>query len=353
MKIVFFGPTLSRSHADHRARVLSTLLEGVADRGHHIVYVAPEAKEEAAYPFLRFVTYEAWAGAREAVEAECRDASAVVVASGFAEGPAAVEWILDLQVPARAFYDLDPWQTLEAFDRTGAADWIRADQIPAFSIVLSLAGGPALEAYRATWGANEVIALYEAVDPAIWHPRSPDDELACDVVLVADHDAAAEATFDTFLVETARALPNHRFLVAGSGWKGAASWPANVELVPAGGAVTRATLYSSARLVLVPIGPDAIEYAMPVELLEPAACAAACVVVDRPGLADLFAPGEEILVPESAEDLIPYLTTVGDARIVRLGHLAEKRVVRDHVALRAATKFEQRLARMFYRGHNG
>ena len=43
MKIVFFGPTLTRAHGDRRSRVLFTLLEGVVGQGHHVVYVEPES----------------------------------------------------------------------------------------------------------------------------------------------------------------------------------------------------------------------------------------------------------------------------------------------------------------------
>jgi hypothetical protein len=92
---------------------------------------------------------------------------------------------------------------------------------------------------------------------------------------------------------------------------------------------------------------------MPIELLEAAACGAACAVVDRPGLGDLFRIGEEIVVPSSGADLVPLLRANDDASLMRLGNLAEKRVVADFTKLRAATKFEQRLARMYYRGRAG
>ena len=351
MNILFFGPQLARPHEDRRSRILSTLLEGVFDRGHHVVYVSGAGGDEAAYPYLKFVTYDAWAAAKDVIEQECDDASAIVVVSGFAEGPEAVDWLLELPVPAHAYYDLDPWETLAAFEAGEAAPWVRADQIGAFDLVLSVAGGPAVEAFKAH-GAEEVVTLYEAIDPAVWHPRSPEDELACDLALVADRDEASEVAFEGFMLEAARALPSHRFLVVGSGWK-EDSWPANIVNMPAGGADYRAMVFSSARGVLVPVGPGSVDYALPIELLEPAACAAACVVVDRPGLGTLFKPGDEIVVAGSGADLVPYLTTFGDNRSVQLGHRAEKRVVGDYVKLRAATKFEQRLARKFYRGHNG
>ncbi len=354
MKIVFFGPSLSRSAADHRSRILLTLLEGVVDGGHHVVYVEPSGTEHpVTYPASKFVRYDTWEGARDTIETECADASAIVVVSGFPAGASAVEYLLELPVPARAYYELDPWQTLEGLESEGAAPWVRADQIPAFHIVFSIAGGPGADPFRGTWGAEEVVTLYEAIDSAIFHPRSPSDELACDLALVADRHAPAEAALEEFLLAAATELPSHRFLVSGNGWDGATSWPANVELLTAGNADARCTLYSSARVVLVAPADHPIDYALTADLLEPTACGAACAVVDRPGLASMFVPDKEILVPTSSADIVRYLTTIGDNDLLRIGNLAEKRVVLDYVKLRAGVKFEQRLARKFYRGHNG
>jgi spore maturation protein CgeB len=355
MKIVFFGPSSATSEAGYHRRLLYPLLEGIVDRGHHLVYVEREGDAVGeVLPFAEVLDYGDWTTAERArIEVELVGASAVVVASGYAAGPAAVEWLLEAPVPAHVYYEIDPWRTLAALDAGDAATAVTAAQLAAFDIVFSVAGGRAIDAIAARRDGRETISLYESIDPAIFYARAPDEEIACDLALFADRHASSEATFDTYLLEAATALPTHRFVVAGSGWEASANWPRNVELLPAGTADQRTRLYSSARAVLVPIGPNAIDYAMPIELLEPTACGAACVAIDRPGLSDLFEIGSEIVVPERGGDLVPYLTTYGDAALRRLGNLADKRVQHDYVKLRAATRFEQRVARMFYRGHNG
>lgn len=353
MKFVFFGSKLTRSSSDHRTRILYTLLEGIADRGHQIVFVQPEGDDAVVLPFATDSRYGVWTAARESVERELADASAYVVLSGFGAGVEAVEWLFDQPVPARVFYDLDPWITLQGLDATGAAPWLRKDQIPAFDLVFSIAGGPAIQPYAERYGAQEAVTLYESIDTAIFHPRSPEDDLSCDLALVADRYAASEAVLENYLLVAARALPSHRFIVFGDGWDGIDNWPGNVDLMLAGSAQLRADIYSSARIVLVPPGQHAIDYALPYEVLEPAACGAACAVIDCPGLSDVFEPGREIIVPERGADLVPFLSHVGDDHLRGLATNAEKRVLGDYVKLRQSTKFEQRVARKYYVGYHG
>ncbi|MGB5035433.1 MAG: glycosyltransferase [Blastocatellia bacterium] len=353
MKLVFFSPMLTQPASDHRTRILYTLLEGIADRGHSLVFVQPEGDNAVVLPFAEDFRYGIWNEARERIEMELADSSAYVVISGFEAGTDAVEWLFDQTVPARVFYDLDPWQTLHGLDASGSSPWIRSDQIPYFDLVFSIAGGPAIEPYSARYGAKEAVTLYESIDTANFHPRSPEDDFSCDLALVADRYPASEAVFENYLLVAARAVPSHRFIVFGEGWEGFDAWPDNVDLMPAGGALTRAAIYSSARIVLVPPGPHPIDYSLPYEVLEPAACGAACAVIDRPGLSEVFVPGVEIIVPESGADLVPFLTHVGDEHLHDFATNAEKRVLNDYVKLRQSTKFEQRVARKYYVGHNG
>ena len=58
-------------------------------------------------------------------------------------------------------------------------------------------------------------------------------------------------------------------------------------------------------------------------------------------------------MPESGADVVPFLTHVGDDHLHDFATNAEKRVLNDYVKLRQSTKFEQRVARKYYVGHNG
>ena len=351
MKLLFFGTSISAPAKSRHARILDALLDGVADRGHHVVFVESspvEASDPVDSTYCKILRYDDWDVFKPQIEREAETASAVILTDGFAEGARGVDWLLDLPVPAHVYYSLDPWEALKQFDAEGAAPWLRADQVASFDLMFSVAGGPALEAFRSRWGAKEAVPLYEAIDTAEFYPRQPVDKYVCDLALVADRDASTQGVVESFVLEAAKTLPRHRFVVAGAGWENAGSWPDNIDRFGETSLETRAHIYSSARLVLVPVLAGSVDHAMPIELLEPAACAASCAVIGRPGLTDLFTRDREILVPESAADLIPYLTDFGDADLVTLGHNAEKAVLLKYAKLPASRRFEQRVARKFF-----
>jgi spore maturation protein CgeB len=349
MKLIFFGPSLSSPSSGAPARVLKGLLPGVADRGHQVVYFEPSRDGGTATEstYARIQRYDRWDGVKRLVESEVEHASAVVVTTGFSGGPAGVEWLLDLDVPARVYYSVDPWAELRAFETDGASPWLRADQVEAFDLVFSLAGGPAIDAFASTWGAKEVAPLYETLDPAVFFPHKPEPEAVSDVALVGDSDGTIDGIVDAYIVNAAHALPSHRFVVAGKGWS-TASWPDNVEIVEAEGDDGKALVYSSARMVLVPVAKGAVDYALPPELLEPVACTTTCAVIDRPGLDEFFVPGKEILVPGSAQDLVGYLTTMDESTLRAMANNAAKRMLEKYSKLPRSRQFEQRVAKKFF-----
>ena len=77
-----------------------------------------------------------------------------------------------------------------------------------------------------------------------------------------------------------------------------------------------------------------------VRLFEAAACGAAIVSDNWPGLDDFFAPGEEILLPTGTDDVVRYLTGMSDAEIRRIGEGAQARVLAQHTSTRRAIEFE-------------
>ncbi|MGH2366686.1 MAG: glycosyltransferase family protein, partial [Chloroflexota bacterium] len=98
----------------------------------------------------------------------------------------------------------------------------------------------------------------------------------------------------------------------------------------------------SARMVLnvVREGMAQYGYSPPTRVFEVAGCGA-CLITDAwTGVETFFAPGEEILVAASAEEVVAHLRSVPPEASRRIGRRARARVARDHTYTARAAVFE-------------
>jgi len=86
-------------------------------------------------------------------------------------------------------------------------------------------------------------------------------------------------------------------------------------------------------------------YSPSVRLFEAAACGAAIISDNWPGLDSFFAPGEEILLPAGAEDVMHYLTELQDEELLRIGESARERVLAEHTSAHRAAQLEYAVER--------
>jgi hypothetical protein len=91
-----------------------------------------------------------------------------------------------------------------------------------------------------------------------------------------------------------------------------------------------------------------VDYSLPPELIEPVACNTVCAALDRPGLGDFFTPDREILVPADFNDLVRYVTTYEETRLLSIANSAEKRLLDHYAKLPRSRQFEQRVAKKFF-----
>jgi spore maturation protein CgeB len=138
-------------------------------------------------------------------------------------------------------------------------------------------------------------------------------------------------------------LPGNRFIVAGSQYPTAINWPRNVERIMHLNPLQHPDLYSSSRLTLNVTRREMViaGYSPSVRLFEAAACAAAMVSDNWPGLETFFAAGREILLPCSAEDIVRYLAGYDQSELRRMGRAARDRVLSEHTSEIRALEFEQ------------
>jgi spore maturation protein CgeB len=127
-------------------------------------------------------------------------------------------------------------------------------------------------------------------------------------------------------------------------------WPANVRRIVHLNPRWHARFYSSSRLTLNVTRRDMVlaGYSPSVRLFEAAACAAAIVSDNWPGLDTFFTPGIEILLPAGPDDVVRYLTGMDDRELRLIGMQACQRVLTEHTSDRRAQQFEEYVAQALH-----
>ena len=81
-------------------------------------------------------------------------------------------------------------------------------------------------------------------------------------------------------------------------------------------------------------------YSPSVRLFEAAACGTPIISDNWPGLEDIFAPGEEILIARDGAESLSYLREIPQHRRRRIGLAARRRVLTAHTATHRAAELE-------------
>jgi spore maturation protein CgeB len=151
---------------------------------------------------------------------------------------------------------------------------------------------------------------------------------------------------DELLCAPARQLGAGRFIVAGPQYPNSTHWPENVRRVEHLEPKYHPPLYSSSRLVLNVTRRDMVMagYSPSVRLFEAAACGAAIVSDNWPGLDQFFTPGAEILLASDRADSLRYLRGFDSRELRRMGEAARARIQAEHSSRRRAQQFEELIA---------
>jgi spore maturation protein CgeB len=143
-----------------------------------------------------------------------------------------------------------------------------------------------------------------------------------------------QPTLDRLLVEPARELTEHAFVVAGPQYPTVETWPANVRHIDHLPPAEHPAFYSAQRFTLNVTRADMVRagYSPSVRLFEAAACGVP-VISDRwRGIEDYFVPGREILLAETSGDVVAFLADIDDERRAAIGAAARRRVLDAHTA---------------------
>jgi spore maturation protein CgeB len=351
MKIVFFGLSITSSWGNGHATTFRALCHALHRHGHRIVFFEHNVewyqnnRDLPEPPYCDLVIFEEWGQVLPRVRAELLGADAAVVGSYFPDGIAALDAVLDSNVPVKAFYDIDTPITAGNLRATGRTDYLLPRHLPELDVYFSFTGGPSLRDLEEGFGVRLAVPLYCSVDPEKHRELPANPVWKCDLSYMGTYAPDRQPKIEEYLCGPARQAVSGRFIIAGPQYPASIAWPANVERITHLSPRWHAEFYCSSRLTLNVTRRDMVMagYSPSVRLFEAAACAVPIVSDSWPGLETFFVPGREILLPSLGEDVIRYLKDYDDQELRRIGRAARERVLAAHTSNARAREFERAL----------
>lgn len=336
MKIVVFGLTISSSWGNGHATPYRAILRALAGMGHEVLFYEKDVeyyrsrRDFENCDYCRLTFYNDWPNIRRAALEDARTADAVITASYLPEGRLINDEVLNLAAPLRVYYDLDTPVTLNKLG-DGGVDYLRPDQIPAFDLVLSFTGGPALDTLERNYGARMARPLYGCVDPDHYRRTDPSPDFACDLSYMATYSPDREPQVDELFLEPARRDPDRRFMLAGSMYPWDREWPNNVLRTDHVAPHLHPCFYSSSRVTLNLTRAEMARngWCPSGRFFEAAACGTPLLSDWWEGLDWFFDVVHDIRVVTRAEHVSNALT-MRDAELKALAAHARQRTLDDH-----------------------
>lgn len=340
MRIVIFGLTVSSSWGNGHATLWRGLLRALAERGHHVTFFE---KDVQYYRDARDLTelpgggvlrlYDELADVRAEATRALDGADLAIVSSYCPQGAAVAAMLLESKARIKAFYDLDTPVTLRAMDAGARPEYLPANGLQDFDLVLSYTGGRALAELASRLGAREPAALYGWVDPASHYPVAADASYAADLSYLGTYAADRQPALAELFLEPARRLPESRFLIGGAQYPEAFPWAANTWFHRHVPPSAHPAFFASSRFTLniTREAMAAYGYCPSGRLFEAAACGTALISDTWEGLDAFFVAGEQIVLAHCAQDVVDSLG-MSDAERLRMAAAARAHTLEHHTA---------------------
>jgi nucleoside-diphosphate-sugar epimerase/spore maturation protein CgeB len=338
MKLVVLGLSLSSSWGNGHATTFRALLKSFAARGHDVLFLERDVpwyrhQRDLSDPdYCRLEFYRSVEELRR-WRAEIRDSDAVMVGSYVPDGVEVGRLVQRIARGVTAFYDIDTPVTLAKLEH-GDFEYVSPKLIAGYDLYLSFTGGPTLGRIESQFGSPRARALYCSVDPELYRPV--DLQKTWDLTYLGTYSDDRQPTLERLLLEPARRLPHLKFCVAGPQYPDSIEWPSNVERIEHLPPSEHADFYSASRYTLNVTRADMIAagWAPSVRLFEAASCGTAIISDRWDGLDTIFAPGREIVLADSTDDLVERLSSPQDP--AALGQAARLRILAAHTSAHRA-----------------
>jgi spore maturation protein CgeB len=347
VKITIFGLTLSSSWGNGHATPYRALIRALDRLGHQVHFFEKDVpyyrsrRDFDSCGYCELTLYSEWADIRGHALSAAADSDVVITASFLPEGRRINDEILDLGRPLHVFYDLDTPVTLAKFLH-GEVEYLNAEQLTEFDLVLSFTGGRVLIELESHYRAPMVRTLYGCVDPDEYYRVAPLPDFQCDLSYMGTYSADRQARLDELLLEPSRRHPEKTFLLAGSLYPWNWQWPENVRHMEHVTPAEHSRFYSSSRITLnITRGEMAANGWCPSgRFFEAAACGTPLITDQWKGLDSFFDLRNELRVVSCAADVEDALNTP-DAELQSIAARARQRTLDEHTGMVRARQLLQ------------
>jgi spore maturation protein CgeB len=346
VRVVFLGLSVTSSWGNGHATNYRALMRALEARGHDVLFLERDVPWYASQrdlpnpPWGRTALY----GSLDELRAEhadaVRDADIAIVGSYVPEGVAVGEWVIDTTRGLPAFYDIDTPVTLAKLGR-GDYEYLAPHLIERYRLYLSFTGGPTLERLEDELGSPRARAFYCLVNAEDYRPL--DVATRWDLGYLGTYSDDRQPALERLLIEPARRDPDLRCVVAGPQYPDDIDWPANVERTDHLPPAEHREFYAAQWLTVNVTRADMVQagWSPSVRLFEAAACGVPVVSDVWDGIDSFFTPGEQIVLAESADDVLAALGRIGPGERRSMGARARERVLAEHTAERRVEQLEQ------------
>jgi len=348
MRIFVFGSSITSSYWNGAATYYRGIYKSLAALGHQITFAEPDIfkrqqnRDLSEVEYAEVIIYQTPRDIGELIALACT-ADLVIKHSGVGGDDERLErCVLDCHSGHAqvAFWDVDAPATLERVERDPHDPFRRC--VPQYDFVFTYGGGPeVVRRYRAL-GARNCHPIYNALDPETHHPEPADPSLACDLVFVGNRLPDRERRVEQFFLRAAELAPEMSFILGGEGWGGKVM-PPNVRWIGHVGTGSHNCINASARMALN-INRDSmadVGFSPPTRVFE-AAGADTCLITDKwRGIEEFFEPEREILVAQSAEEIVGYLRGKSAVQAAAIGNAMRVRALVQHTYTQRAAQVER------------
>ncbi|HEX8170841.1 MAG TPA: glycosyltransferase [Thermoanaerobaculia bacterium] len=345
MKIVFLGLSITSSWGNGHATTYRGLIRELAANGHDVLFLERDQpwyadnRDLPDPPYCTTRLYRSLAQLKQRYARRVADADLVVVGSYVPEGVAVGEWVTEIASGVTAFYDIDTPVTLAKLAKRDY-EYLSPHLIPRYDLYLSFTGGPTLRRIEKKYGSPMARALYCSFDPEHYFPQR--QRIRWDLGYLGTYSDDRQPTVQRLLIDPAKRWKEGRFVVAGPQYPEDIRWPRNVKRTEHLAPREHRRFYNAQRFALNVTRAEMIRagWSPSVRLFEAAACGVPIISDWWDGLGSLFEPGREILIAETAADVLHYLRRLDDEERRAIGARARDRVLGEHTAAHRARELE-------------